>query len=396
MNTPWFLVKDGAQQPGQLSTEEVRQQLTASPGSTFLVWKEGLPGWADPKTLAEFQTQAPLTTQEAPAPKAPAPAAPAQPKSPGDGGAAAMKQGSKLLLEGAAAHLQKVRTSSDSHTYLPHLKLVDLVLNRFSGWVTPGLLDTVDEWAKKIGHFALLGSSVFIFLYGLILGGKSGSFLSIAGMHLLIFPAVIIAQYAAVKFLDAGRVVIGKSPSELNTAAFLETLGLLLLLGAVLSLGGGIYGFIRMVSYSFASAAQMLGMALGACAVLLYMLGLTFHSRLVNVQVGGDSGAGQEAISILSFLMKVSLRLVPFVFGVGNAIGLVLVLIALGRVIGDNWSLHAGAAQKTFANILFLGFYPFFVYLAFLLYYLLLDVLRAILVVPVKLDALAGKKEKVG
>ncbi|MCB1049421.1 MAG: DUF4339 domain-containing protein [Acidobacteria bacterium] len=383
MSSQWFLVKDGAQQQGQFSEEQIRSLISQNPGSTFMVWKEGLPGWSDPKTLPEFQAPAPSAPppqQPAPPPQAPAPSASDQ-----------VKRGGKLLMDGAAAHLQKVKGTNDSHAYLPHLKWVDALLNWVGSKISGGLLDNVDEWAKKIGHFALLGSAVFIFLYGLILGGKSGSFISTAGYFLLIFPAVVIVQYAAVKFLDAGKALIEKSPSSLSSRGFLECFALIVLLGVIGSVGGGIFMFIKMVSYSFGAALQTLGVGLGFGVILIYILGVTLNSEIINLKIGGDASAGQEAISIISFLMKMNLRLVPFVYGVGNAIGLILVFVALGNVIGDNWGSSMGRNMTTFGQILGLALMPFIVYLAFLIYYLFLDVLRSILVVPGKLDQLIEK-----
>ncbi len=62
----WFVTQDGAQLPGDYDREQVARILAERAQCVFLVWKEGMGQWADPRQLPEF----------APAPPAAAPAAP--------------------------------------------------------------------------------------------------------------------------------------------------------------------------------------------------------------------------------------------------------------------------------------------------------------------------------
>lgn len=383
----FFVVKDGTQMEGHYGDDQVKGILAENPSSTFLVWKEGMANWVDPKTLPEFAQSAP--TPAPPPAGAPAPPPPAAPAA--SPGMDQMKAGGKAILGGAKQHFAKVKDAKDTYSYLPHLKFVDTLLNWIRRLISAERLDQLDELAKKVGHFALLISAVFIFIYGIIYGARAGSFLSSFGMHLLIFPIVVIAQYAAVKFLDAGHDLISKSPSSLSSKAFLDCFALLIAIAVIGTFGGSIVGGIMM--RSFMPFVSGLGMTL----ILIYTLAVALNASTVNVGVATDATAGQEAIGIFSFFIKLNLRIVPFIYGVVCALGPFMVIYFIIKVIGadDEFGVMmvGVGASSSFAMIVGVAFLPFLAYLMFLFFYLLFDMIRAVLVVPGKLDVLAGKQD---
>jgi hypothetical protein len=122
--------------------------------------------------------------------------------------------------------------------------------------------------------------------------------------------------------------------------------------------------------------------------VLLYIGSTTLNPSAVNVEVGGKTSAGEEAISIVSFLMKLGLlRIIPFVFGIGATVGLIYVLYLYYPMFKDAPML-AAFVRPGYTGVLGIALVPFIGYLLFLVYYLLFDLLRAILVVPGKIDSL--------
>lgn len=366
-NGDWLVIRDGEQLEGQHSDQQVLDLLQVHTSSTFFVWKSGMGEWVDPRTLAQFKGAAPP----------PPPAAPPPPSPPG--GAAAGK-----VFEGAAQRFGKFRDSRDPHGYLPHLKLLDSVLGWFAKLLSPQRLGSIDEASKKIGHIALILSALLIFLFGVILAIRSSDAWAFI-TYLLVFPVLLIAQYVAVKFLDAGGRLIAKTPSSLSSRAVPECFALLALIAVIIALVGGLVGTIA------DGSAMPLGAGLGASLILLYMLGAALNASTLNIDVEGDASAGQEAIGILSFLLKLNLRLVPFVFGVGSALGTLGVLYTLVLIIRANQftlQLALFEASSVFMFVLAVAVSPFLIYLSFLIYYLLLDVLRAVLCVPGKLDRL--------
>jgi hypothetical protein len=73
----WFVSQDGVQLEGSYDREHAARLLRERPQSAFLVWKEGMGQWADPRTMPDFGVPAP----PAPMPSA-APAPPHRPYAP--------------------------------------------------------------------------------------------------------------------------------------------------------------------------------------------------------------------------------------------------------------------------------------------------------------------------
>jgi TRAP-type C4-dicarboxylate transport system permease small subunit len=119
------------------------------------------------------------------------------------------------------------------------------------------------------------------------------------------------------------------------------------------------------------------------------------HPKIVNVDVG-EGSAGEEAIGILTTFMKAKLKIVPLFFFLLAVMG---ALIVLAGFFGDRMAasfaqyvpIPMGGLPFGFvgaALIVAACLVPILVYFIFLIQYLILDVIRAILAVPGKLDAL--------
>jgi hypothetical protein len=109
--------------------------------------------------------------------------------------------------------------------------------------------------------------------------------------------------------------------------------------------------------------------------------------------VAPQARAGEEAIGVLTFLVKAVLQLVHVAFGAGVALSLVM----LGYVCSQAFSGTEGLLIVKFTEpvalmgVIYSAALPLIAYLTFLFYSLLLDLCRAVLVTPSKLDKLAEK-----
>jgi len=269
--------------------------------------------------------------------------------------------------------------------------LVAKLLGIVSAILSPGLLGNTLGFSKRIGHYAVLGGAAATVIYGLIMAIKFEHFtFLITG---LVFVGVIaVTQFAAMRFLDAATKIIATTPSRVSSPAFFECVGLLvIILGIGLLIGG-----IRTAIYARHFAPLIIALV-GALLVFSYAA-VMLHPRVVNVEVG-DGSAGEEAIGILTTLMKTSLLLAPLVFFLLSALG---ALIVLASFFGDRFGAAFGQILEALPIPMYGGSFgfmgasliiaaclvPIAVYFAFLLQYLILDVIRAILAVPGKLDAL--------
>jgi hypothetical protein len=345
----WYYHHAG-EQAGPVSWKKL-QELAESGGidPDDLVWKEGTPDWTPARSVKDLYPEGAVPP--------PAKGPPPVPK------------------------VKKPRGPIKVRDFLPHIKVVEALLELLRKTFSEKLLDQVDRWAKIVGNIAYMAAAVFGFLFFVIYAIKASS-LPLFFVALAIIPVAALLQYAALLFLDAGKTVIAKSPSELSTPAVLDCFGLVSFVGAIAYLIGGIV-------LAFSGGGFMAFAAgLGAALVLLYVGSTALNPSAVNVEVGGKTSAGEEAISIVSFLMKLGLlRIIPFVFGIGATVGLIYVFYLYYPMFKDAPML-AAFVQPAYTGVLGIALLPFIGYLLFLVYYLVFDLLRAILVVPGKIESL--------
>ncbi len=269
---------------------------------------------------------------------------------------------------------------------------VGTLLKVVGGWLSPAFLEGSIAFAKKIGQYAVLVGAALTVVYAIVAAIRYNAFAPVlTGLVLLV--AIAVAQFAAGRFLGAGEQVIANTASRVSSRAFLECTGLLGLLLAVISFIGGLVTSIR---------AESIGPflpALVTSAALVYFGALALHSERVTVEIA-DGTAGEEAIGLLSFFFKAGLKLVPLCFFLLAVLG---DIVALASFPGDSGQFgyvvqgligsfpllgNVPYGVSGSATVLLACLLPLLAYFAFVLEYLLLDVLRAILAVPGKLDAL--------
>ncbi|MCB1041916.1 MAG: DUF4339 domain-containing protein [Acidobacteria bacterium] len=387
----WMVVKDGSQLEGQYTDAQVKELMQTHGGSNLMVWRAGMAQWADPKSLPEFQMAQPAPAAPAPTPAPQAAPAAAAPQAQPDPSLERMKQGGRELIGGAAEQLKKYQASGDSEGFMIHLKWVEKLLDMVRNTINRQRLDAIDEAAKKYGHLAFPVAAIVFVLFGMIAGGRMRSW-QMAGMSLVIIPAAIIAHYIAFKFLNAGKSLIEKSPSKLSSKAFLDCWGLIAFVGAIGTLLGGVFALISNFGME---GLIFFAISLGVTAIMLYATGAALNSDSLNLQVSDEASAGQEAIGVFSFLMKMLLRLVPFVYGVGTIVGALASIGFLGWLVFAEYpDMVMMSGIQVLGYVFASAMLPFVTYLIFLLYYLSLDVLRAVLVVPSKLDRIADHLDK--
>jgi len=363
----WYYHHAGTQL-GPVTFPQLQQLAAAGElDNDDLVWQQGMAGWVAASTVEGLVQAAPPVSPAPPqAPAAPAAAPTAEP----------------AVVSTATAAPRRARSTTDPSALLPHLRLVEGFLELLRKILSEKLLDAVDSGSKLIGNFAYLGAAILSVLFFVVLAIKASAWVMLL-VALGVVPIAILLQYAGVLFFDAGKTLIDKSPSELSSIAFLNCFGLVALVGGLAELCLGVFGAFS--GGGFPAFASGFGLFL----VLVYAGGVALNPGAVNVSVGREVRAGEEAIGILSFLMKLCvLRLVPFAFGVGCVVGALVILYMFFQLFGEAGAFIGAMATPVIAGVLALGLLPFMAYLVFLLYYLGIDLMRSVLVVPAKLDAL--------
>lgn len=286
------------------------------------------------------------------------------------------------------------------------LELVSTSLARFVNFLLESMRKVLTEKflggalavLTRAGHTLVLVGAALGLVYSVVLAVRANSF-TFFGIGLGLTLLLAILQYVALRFFTANEALVKNSPSRVGSAALLDCLALILLVGAVLGLLGGVVVAIRTEEFGPFVAAVF------SAAVMLLAAGAALNPKLSNVRLE-ESSAGEEAIGLASFFGKVSLVLLPLVFAVAALAGVIVIVVAFFST--DRYSGAAafiesilqlvpcfeafGFMDAGLAGVALLVqacLLPLFAYLGFLVLYLSLDLMRAVLEVPRKLDRLA-------
>jgi hypothetical protein len=202
-----------------------------------------------------------------------------------------------------------------------------------------------------------------------------------------------VLQYVAGRLLGALDRLSRSTPSRLSSPAFLDCFALLHMIA----------GLVALVSIAVL-AMQMGDLLLVLPGMALFILCqysaiLALNPDALALTITADATAGEEALGVLSFLVKAGARLVPVAFGVGVVWGIALFVQGLVLVFmpprtlesltrpGDPLRFLPAKLVATHAGLLVLVFalMPVLAYLAFLAYQFLVEVLRSILAIPGRL-----------
>lgn len=259
--------------------------------------------------------------------------------------------------------------------HLIMVNLLEKIVCFFQKKLTVGLLEFSVTWMYKIGHFALIVAAGLGFLFTFVFAIKFNSF-DVFLMGLAWVILVFVVQYTAHRFSDAGDGLIRNNPTTLSSKAFLDCFGFLTLIGGVVVLIMAVVKAIQLGSF-----AEFL-FGLGFFLLLEFLALISFNPSIVNVEVTEGTSAGQEAIGIITFFLKGLMRLIPIFFGVGVVIATILLFISFIKLFGDQAQYAMGMGTQNAVYILFSGLLPFASYIFFVLYYLVIDMIRAILSIP--------------
>ena len=359
----WYLFQDGVQQ-GPMAIEALRalaDQGKLKPDG--LVTRIGMSDWVPARSVPELF---PFDTVVRP------------PLPPGVG----PHRDPLAFGRNLAERLRRSVGADDVVESLPHLRGVRFVLQGLRRAFTESGLDRTDRIARQTGHVAYIAAALVVVLAFLILGVRSDSFRIFFSGLLVLSLAAVVLHFLAALFLDAGPSLLRKSPSELASPAVLTLAALVFLAESLACLILAVYGLI------IGDTLVQSLLWLGGFAVLLYACAVALNPAAVNVTAGADVSAGEEALGIAMFLVKLPLRLVPFLFGVGSVVGLFAAFYLLYLVSTQDPLFTVEAAHTTAHWVLGVALVPFLVYLGFAVSYLVVDLLRAILRTPARIDAL--------
>ena len=290
----------------------------------------------------------------------------------------------------------------------PVAQQIDDLINRLRRRGGGRLFVAAERAAYIGGAYALLGLALLVLLIGvatLVLGRVSFGWTR-AGIIEMSLTMVVLAlllplcQYVIAKIRTAGVKIVQSSPSSVSSTNLLDCIAVLLLVGGVVCLGCGAYMGYQAGGWGQRVMFGLAGLMGAACCFLL--AGLAVNPEPLNVQIVPQAGAGSEAVGILSFLCKLILRFAP----------ILLAAVILNSLAELAWATYAAFRVKSVrvlgeaatgacrVLILFTAAYVG-VYLLFLLYHLMVDLMRALFEIAVNTrprerveSAVAAREEK--
>jgi hypothetical protein len=260
------------------------------------------------------------------------------------------------------------------------------------GILSPALVEKTLSLARYFGQYAVLVGGALGLIATTVAAVRYNSFgLFLSGIIFVL--AVAVAQYAATRFLGASDTLIASTPSRVSSLAFIECVGILAVLGAVGWLLGGIVVAIQANTF-----ALLIPAVLGAVAWAFFGA-IALHPHLASVEAGSGS-AGEEAIGILAFLLKATLKMVPLSFALLAILGSLALLVGIvapnsqfAFMLGTMMPAIpvpglSGPGLSGAGVVLLAALLPMIAYVAYLVASLPLELWRAILSLPGKLDIL--------
>jgi hypothetical protein len=397
----------GDRQAGPIPSAELKQLADAGellPND--LVWREGMEQWVAARNVKGLF--------EATSPKAPG-----TPPKAAEPFADIVQPVSPIPASAPAPLPEPGRTALDRSPLRPDRHLFDIVLAALRAQFTAQFVDSTTKIFVTCGHYCLYVAMLAGFSAAVTLAVKTGLLdpLLRGAIWLL---ALAVLQYASARFCVALDRLIRTTAGNVSTTVFLDSFALANMAAGLAILLGSAVLAVRSDAYSLIFSGLVLFI------VCEYLAVVSLNPETLSISIVSEATAGEEAIGVLSFLLKAVLRLSPVAFGAGVLCGTLwllcacyLLLVPLGgrdavtaflgaetlagleadvdpASAGTMLEVWPGQVTASRANQWILGFaaIPCLAYVFFLLSHLLLDVIRAVLPLPARLDTLAEGQEQ--
>ena len=399
----WYYAKDNKQH-GPVSAAELRQLATRGEiAPTDLVWCEKLDTWTPARKVGGLFDEGAAAPPPPPSSgEAPPKPAPPKPAPPGE----------------APPVFAKSQRAFARSPKLPTRHVFDVVLDFARAQFTLQFVDLTSKIFTLAGHYGLYLAMGVLFVFSLLLGVKMNQVNTIL-LGTTVVVVLLVLQYAARRFFEAMERLNRSTPARMCSSSFLDCFALLHMFGGLVVLLGLT---VLAVQTGFLSLVLP---AIAAFILCQYVAVLALNPQSLNLTIASEASAGEEGIGVLSFLVKLGLRMVPVAFGVGVVWGTLGLLYACYLVLappedpekimelagffgalllaafedsGPSEEVfrmlpaQASAIRSSLTLIAFAAL-PILTYVWFLVFYLTIDVLRAILAIPGEIGKLAAKEE---
>jgi len=250
-----------------------------------------------------------------------------------------------------------------------------IILDKFVDWLSTmlgsGRLIKNKKSVTKFGNL-FLNISLVIYLIGTLWAAIKVDSMVMMLTAVGLGVAIAIGQFMAVRFIIAGDRVLASSPTQINNLEIIRLLGFLITAAAVAICVSGIYMSIKM-SQIEPAVVGILFFVVGVIAA-----SLVFSPSALNITVSEGTSAGMELLGIVSFFL-------------GTAGSIIIGIRGLYLMTGDDWHFAIAAFPAQASFVIIASIFPLVIYLIFLIYYLFIDVIRAILDIDINVRDIQEK-----
>lgn len=224
---------------------------------------------------------------------------------------------------------------------------------------------------------------------------------------------IFFLQYMYAKFLESIENLLLASPTKIKTNTWLDWISLISFFSSVFVLLGSIIFVISggntAVFGVMMDRSVLIVSAISVSFYLFIISWISLNPNILNVRISRTTSIGEEALGLLSYTIKMILKLLPIPLGLSILYGTTS-LIYFGFVSTSNdlleyykvltasgtndflilvmMFLEIIKMEREILAFIYAAFTPVIGYLTFMFYYLAIDVLRAFLGIPDKIDAL--------
>lgn len=278
-------------------------------------------------------------------------------------------EGARSAFEGSPIPRRKAPRPTGRH-------VLDHLLAATKRRLTVRFVEATATMFRACGYYGLYLAMAAAALFALV-GGMKGGPREAMLLAVVVIPLLVVLQYVAYRFLEALARLNRATPGQLDSSAVLDCFALLSFLAGMAALVG---------LAILAAHTQALGMALAAIAAFIlcqYLAVIAINPDAMYVTIDAASGAGEEALGLVSCLLKmILLELIPVAFGVGVACGtvglvyaiVVVLLGAEGSALLATTSVWSAIGGLCLATLL-----PVIAYATFLVLHLGIDVFRGLI-----------------
>ncbi len=378
----WYYAK-GDEQVGPVSSSEMKRlAIDGALKRDDLVWHDGMEEWVHAvkvQGLFEDEPASPPATRTPPKissrKSAPTMSQPeAEPPEPA-------RQVEMPVFEDSAASFERSRERTSRHFF-------DLLLDHARGQLTAHFVDSTVKIFTVCGHYGLYAAMLVLLGFSLLAAMRTGSMvLVLVGVAEVVALAVL--QYTAHRLAGPLERLSRTTAGSMSSAALLDCC-------ALLSMVAG----LAMLLWTAVAAVQtgqfiMILTGLAMFIICECLAAAALNPQAVGIALVPDTRPGEEALGVAMFMLKAGLRLVPVIFGTGVVWGTLHTLYACYLVFdGPEGPLVANATALYAATIIMISAaMPLVACLGFLLEYLVIDIVRAVLAIPARIPAEAEEPE---